>query len=169
MWKFKFVAKLFLTKLVSFISKYSAVDNVWNNIVRYDILLIILTYILPSPPPTWGRDSKHIYLLLRCCQLFHSWITIHTSLYDYIIDLLPCNNYIHVVWSFDFGIFLWAVYFGLDGWVCIRVLCYSPLILGRHVFGAWGSYLPRPGHVPPARRPYFLEYYVNTCAHIRFT
>jgi hypothetical protein len=49
-------------------------------------------------------------------------------------------------------------------------LLIHPLISGRHVFGVRGSCLPPPPVTrPPPGEPYFLEYCVITCAHIKVT
>ncbi len=128
--------------------------------------------ILPSPPPTWGRDSTHIivyyYNVIVCFHslIVHTHCYLVTALIYYIISInFTCYQ------MFEFG-FL-SLFFGLCTLVWKNeyniVLCYIPLILGRHVFGVWESCLSPPGHAPPARRPYFLEYCINTCAYVGVT
>ncbi len=144
----------------------------WQRLKEYCTLryiTIVLAQHITLPAPYLGQGFEaHLFIitmLLIVSQLNH-----HSHIFLYLQhQSVACNKLYTCCLEFWFWYFLWTVYFGMDGWICIRVSCYNPLILGRHVFWAWRSCLPHPGHVPPARRPYFLGYYVNTCAHIRVT
>ncbi len=72
------------------------------------------TYYPPRPLPGAGIRSTFIYYSgVTGCFTVESPLT-----HLYMITSSVCYltiNYIHGIWSFDFGIILWTVYFGMDG------------------------------------------------------
>ncbi len=116
-------------------------------------------YTPPNPQAGRGFD-----LLFN--HRTHIFIYYSINLWHFINRLYTCCQ------MFDFGILF--LFFGLCTlvwmdeyivWYCVIVLWYSDGTCS----GSGGAISPTPVTRPPPGKPYFLEYCINTCAHIGVT